>query len=134
MPEWHTRDPLRPMRVTALLQSAVLFVQAVTAGLLLASVPAGRTAHGVMAGAVVLVVLLNVLAAVLAWRPGGGSPRLVFKSLPMLVFALVQAALGYAHVRELHVPVGVLMFAASVLLLTQVRSAKPTRHDVGAVS
>ncbi|MEV4185031.1 hypothetical protein AB0J28_26760 [Streptosporangium canum] len=132
MPERHTRDPLRLMRATSLLQSAVLFAQVVTAGLLLASVPAGRTAHGVMAGAVVLAVLLNLLAAVLAWRPGGSSPRLIFRSLPMLAFALVQSVLGYAHVRELHVPIGVLMFAASVLLLTQVRSAGRTHPDIGA--
>ncbi|WP_246363543.1 hypothetical protein [Nonomuraea rhodomycinica] len=120
------------MRVTTVLQSAALLAQAVTAGLLLASVPAGRTAHGVLAGVVILAVLLNLLAAVLAWRPGGESARFILRSLPMLVFALVQTALGYAHVRELHVPIGVLMFAASVLLLTQVRSAKPARPAVGS--
>ncbi|WP_230883468.1 hypothetical protein [Planomonospora sp. ID82291] len=71
MLEWHTRDPLRLMRVTTVLQSAALLAQAVTAGLLLASVSAGLTAHGVLAGTVVLVVLLNLLGAVLA-----GSPEL----------------------------------------------------------
>ncbi|MFF5260023.1 hypothetical protein ACFY4C_13825 [Actinomadura viridis] len=134
MPEHRLRDPLRLMRATSLLQSAVLFAQAVTAGLLLASVPAGRTVHGAMAGAVVLAVLLNLLAAVLTWRPGGGGPRLVVRSLPMVVLALVQAVLGYAHVRELHVPLGVLMFAASVLLAAQIRSAGRARPGAGAVS
>ncbi|GAA4104692.1 hypothetical protein [Actinomadura miaoliensis] len=123
MPHRRDRDPLRLMRVTVLLQTIVIFAQAVSAGLLLASVPAGRTVHGVMAGAVVLAVLLNLGAAVLAWRPFGGPARMIVKSTPMLVFALVQTALGYAHVRELHVPVGVLMFGASIMLLTQVRSA-----------
>ncbi|MFI9587324.1 hypothetical protein ACIHCQ_37150 [Streptomyces sp. NPDC052236] len=111
------RPTQRLMRITLPLQSAVILAQAVTAGLLLASVPVGRNLHGTMAGAVVLAVLLNLLAAVLAWRPGGASPRLILQSTPMLLFTLAQLSLGYAHVRELHVPVGVLMFGASIMLL-----------------
>ncbi|MFF3785552.1 hypothetical protein [Streptomyces sp. NPDC001933] len=110
------------MRITLALQSLVILTQAVTAGLLLASVPDGRAVHSAMAGAVLLAVLLNLGAAILAWRPGGGSPRLIVKSIPMLLFTLAQMALGYAHVRELHVPVGVLMFGASIMLLVQVRN------------
>ncbi|MFD3790908.1 hypothetical protein [Streptomyces cyaneofuscatus] len=37
----------------------------------------------------------------------------------MLLFTLVQMALGFACVRELHIPVAVLMFGASIMLLTQ---------------
>ncbi|ADI11043.1 hypothetical protein SBI_07923 [Streptomyces bingchenggensis BCW-1] len=112
------------MRITLLLQSAAILAQAVTAGLLLASVPIGRTLHAGMAQAVLGAVLLNLLAAVLAWRPGGGSPRLILKSTPMLVFTALQAVLGAAHVREVHVPLGVLMFGASVMLLMQARGGE----------
>ncbi|MDG9726728.1 hypothetical protein [Streptomyces sp. DH41] len=109
----------RLMRITLTLQSLTILVQAVTAGLLLASVPDGRAVHSMLAGAVLLCVLLNLGVAILAWRPGGGSPRLILKSIPMLLFTLVQMALGYARVRELHVPIGVLMFGASTMLLIQ---------------
>ncbi|MFJ9890763.1 hypothetical protein ACIQRW_33610 [Streptomyces sp. NPDC091287] len=119
---------MRLMQITLVLQSAVILAQAATAGLLLASVPVGRELHGVMGGAVLLAVLLNLGATILAWKPGGGSPRLLLKSAPMLVFTLVQMALGFARVRELHVPVGVLMFGASAMLLTQVRNdGRPAR-------
>ncbi|MFJ5048704.1 hypothetical protein [Streptomyces sp. NPDC088719] len=113
---------MRLTQITLVLQSAVILAQAATAGLLLASVPVGRELHRVMGGAVLLAVLLNLGATTLAWKPGGGSPRLLLRSAPMLVFTLVQMALGFARVRELHVPVGVLMFGASVMLLTQVRN------------
>lgn len=118
---WHTRL-MRLLRITSLLQVVAILAQAVTAGLLLASVPDGRTLHGVLGGAVVLAVVLNLVAAVLTWRPGGGSPRLAVKSAPLLVFTVVQMALGIARVRELHVPLGVLMFGASVMLLMEVRA------------
>ncbi|MFD4237970.1 hypothetical protein [Streptomyces sp. McG3] len=120
--------PMRLLQITLVLQSAVILAQAATAGLLLASVPVGRELHGVMGGAVLLVVLLNLGATILAWKPGGGSPRLLLRSAPMLVFTLAQMVLGFARVRELHVPIGVLMFGASVMLLTQVRNdGRPAR-------
>ncbi|MEU1789730.1 hypothetical protein ABZ553_28460 [Streptomyces sparsogenes] len=112
------------MRITLLLQSVAILAQAVTAGLLLASVPEGRTVHDAMAQFVLGAVVLNLLAAVLAWRPGGGSPRLILTSTPMLVLTALQAVLGAAHVRELHVPLGVLMFGASVMLLMQARGGE----------
>ncbi|MEU6955051.1 hypothetical protein [Streptomyces sp. NPDC045714] len=126
------RPPARRLtrltQITLVLQSAVILAQSATAGLLLASVPVGRESHSVMGGAVLLAVLLNLGAAMLAWKPGGGSPRLLLKSVPMLVFTLAQMALGFARVRELHVPVGVLMFGASVMLLTRVRTdGRPVR-------
>ncbi|WP_405676506.1 hypothetical protein OG292_17790 [Streptomyces sp. NBC_01511] len=103
----------------------MILAQSVTAGLLLASLPVGRTSHSMLGGAVVLAVVLNLVAAVLVWRPGGGSPRLAVKSAPLLVFTVVQMALGIAHVRELHVPLGVLMFGASVMLVMETRAEDP---------
>lgn len=116
--------PPRYLLLTATAQTAVLLVQAVAAGLLLASVPAGRTAHSAMAGGVLLVVALHVAAAVTAWRRGAVRGRTVLHTTPMLLLTVVQAALGFAHVRELHVPLGVLMFGASVLTLTRIRDEK----------
>lgn len=98
------------------LQTLSLFFQAVTAGMLLSS------SHGALlhdAGSRVMygASMLYVLAAVLAWRPGGGSPRPILYASGFLVLASVQVVLGIAHITSLHVPLGVLMFALSSLAL-----------------
>ncbi|MFF9063949.1 hypothetical protein ACF09E_01185 [Streptomyces sp. NPDC014891] len=130
MSEQHAPPPrpprvLRVLRATAAAQAAVLLVQAVSAGLLLASVPVGRSAHGTMAGAVVLAVALHLAAAVAARRRGAVATRTVLQAAPLPLFTLAQAALGFAHVRELHVPLGVLMFGVSVMTLMRIRALPP---------
>lgn len=61
--------------------------------------------------------MLYVLAAVLACRPGGGSPRPILYATGLLVLASIQVVLGIAHLPEFHVPLGVLMFSLSTLEL-----------------
>ncbi|WP_328946633.1 hypothetical protein OG259_39400 [Streptomyces sp. NBC_00250] len=113
---------LRTLRATAALQTVILLAQAVAAGLLLASVPVGRTVHRGMAGAVALAVVLHLLAGVVAWRREVVTARAVLHGVPLLLLTFVQAGLGFAHVRELHVPLGVLMFGASVMTLMRTRA------------
>ncbi|WP_327281494.1 MULTISPECIES: hypothetical protein [unclassified Streptomyces] len=103
-------------QVAIALQTLAIFFQAVTAGLLL-STSYGETLHGVGARVMYGASMLYVLAAVLAWRPGGGSPRPVLHASGFLVLASVQVVLGIAHISALHVPLGVLMFGLSVLAL-----------------
>ncbi|MEV7013696.1 hypothetical protein [Streptosporangium sp. NPDC051022] len=107
------------LRVTIALQTAALLAQAITAGLLL-STPGGRALHGISAGAVLLTGLLHLVAAILVWRPGGGSPRAVLPAALILVLALAQMALGAMHMKAVHVPIGVLMFGGSLMQLGQI--------------
>ncbi|MEU3723349.1 hypothetical protein [Streptomyces sp. NPDC031705] len=111
------------VQVATALQTLAIFFQAVTAGLLLTS-SHGELLHGVGARVMYGASMLYVLAAVLAWRPGGGSPRPVLYASGFLVLASAQVVLGIAHVPAVHVPLGVLMFALSVLALSR-RDAKP---------
>ncbi|MFD7263276.1 hypothetical protein [Streptomyces sp. NPDC059874] len=104
------------VQVAIALQTLTLFFQAVTAGLLL-STSYGEVLHAVGARVMYGASMLYVLAAVLAWRPGGGSPRPILYSSGFLVLASVQVILGIAHMPTLHVPLGVLMFGLSVLAL-----------------
>ncbi|MCX5377062.1 hypothetical protein [Streptomyces sp. NBC_00091] len=107
------------------LQTLTLFFQAATAGLLL-STSYGETLHGVGARVMYGATMLYVIAAILAWRPGGGSPRPILYSSGFLVLASVQVILGIAHMPALHVPLGVLMFGLSLLALGgRVLSAAP---------
>ncbi|MFI6148478.1 hypothetical protein [Streptomyces sp. NPDC051109] len=110
------------LRVAIALQTLAVFFQAVTAGLLL-STSYGETLHGVGARVMYGASMLYVLAAVLAWRPGGGTPRPILYSSGFLVLASVQVVLGVAHIPSLHVPLGVLMFGLSLLALGQALSA-----------
>lgn len=110
-------------QVAVALQTLAIFFQAVTAGLLLSS-SYGETLHGVGARVMYGASMLYVLAAVLAWRPGGGSPRPILYASGFLVLASVQVVLGIARVPSVHVPLGILMFGLSVLVLGQVLSTR----------
>ncbi|MFF7329756.1 hypothetical protein [Streptomyces sp. NPDC008150] len=106
------------LRITIGLQTLTIFLQAVSAGLLL-TVSYGETVHSVGARVMYGASMLYVLAAVLAWKPGGGPARPVWQASGFLVLASVQVMLGIAHVPSVHVPLGVLMFGLSVLALAR---------------
>jgi hypothetical protein len=106
------------LQIAITLQTLTIFLQAVSAGLLLTS-PYGETLHSAGARVMYGASVLYVLAAVLAWKPGGGSPRPVWHASGFLVLASVQVALGIAHIPSVHLPLGVLMFGLSVLALAR---------------
>ncbi|MEU5189011.1 hypothetical protein AB0G83_17945 [Streptomyces klenkii] len=106
------------LRIAIALQTLTIFLQAVSAGLLLSS-SYGETLHSVGARVMYGASMLYVLAAVLAWKPGGGSPRPVLHASAFLVLASVQVVLGITHVPSVHLPLGVLMFGLSVLALAR---------------
>ncbi|MGS2644922.1 hypothetical protein [Streptosporangium sp. LJ11] len=111
------------LRVAITLQTLALFAAPVTAGLLLSS-PGGQALHSAAAYGVFTVAVLHLVAAILVWRPGGGSPRPILYAAGFLGLTLAQVALGIAHMKALHVPLGVLMFGMSVLQLSQVSSGR----------
>ncbi|MEU7039081.1 hypothetical protein ABZ958_36255 [Streptomyces sp. NPDC046237] len=104
------------LKVASALQSSSLLFQAASAGLLL-SASYGEVLHSVGARVMYGASMLYLLAAILAWRPGGGSPRPILYATGFLALASAQVALGIAHVPSWHVPLGVLMFGLSVLAL-----------------
>lgn len=125
MPARTTTKPgnLMLLRAATTVQTVVVFVQAITAGLLLSA-----RGHGAphSAGAYTLfgVTVLHVIIAIMTWRPGGGSPRPILYAAGFLVLTLAQVALGIAHVKTLHIPLGVLMFGLSVLQLVWIWSGR----------
>ncbi|MFI7642166.1 hypothetical protein [Nonomuraea sp. NPDC049400] len=113
------------LRIAIILQTVALFAAPITAGLLLSS-PHGRALHSVSAYGVFTVGLVHVAAAILAWRPGGGSPRPILYAAGFFGLTLAQIALGIAQVKTVHVPLGVLLFGMSVLQLSLVRAKRGT--------
>ncbi|MEV7405362.1 hypothetical protein AB0N93_33830 [Streptomyces sp. NPDC091267] len=118
---------LRFLQVAIGLQTLAIFFQAATAGLLLSS-SHGEALHSAGARVMYGASMLYVLAAILAWRPGGGTPRPILYASGFLVLASVQVVLGIAHKPSFHVPLGVLMFGLSVLALGQVLSTHLPRR------
>ncbi|KOG36571.1 MULTISPECIES: hypothetical protein [Streptomyces] len=110
-------------QVAIALQTLALFFQAVTAGMLLSS-SHGYVLHDAGSKVMYGATMLYVIAAILAWRPGGGSPRPILYSSVFLVLASAQVVLGVAHMPTLHVPLGILMFGLSVLALGQALSTR----------
>jgi hypothetical protein len=106
------------LQFAIVLQTLTIFLQAVSAGLLLTS-SYGELLHGVGARVMYGASMLYLLAAVLAWKPGGGSVRPVRHAAGFLLLASVQVVLGIAHVPSVHLPLGVAMFGLSVLALVR---------------
>ncbi|WP_405662117.1 hypothetical protein OG379_12505 [Streptomyces sp. NBC_01166] len=106
------------LRIAITLQTLTIFLQAVSAGLLLTA-SYGETLHSVGARVMYGASMLYLLAAVLAWKPGGGSLRPVLHATGFLVLASAQVVLGIAHIPSVHLPLGVLMFGLSMLALAR---------------
>ncbi|MFD9062706.1 hypothetical protein ACFVZ3_14425 [Kitasatospora purpeofusca] len=108
------RRSLTLLRAGIAAQTVAIFYQAATAGLLL-STSYGETLHSVGARVMYGASMVYLLAAVLAWRPGGGPARPILYATGFLALASVQVVLGVTHHPALHVPLGVLMFGLSLL-------------------
>ncbi|MFG6193479.1 hypothetical protein [Nonomuraea sp. JJY05] len=115
--------PMRALTVVAGLHVVALLVQAVTAGLLL-SMPGGRALHMASAIALLAVGVAHVVVAILVRWPGAGSAKFVLPAAALLVVTVVQAILGEAHVKAVHVPLGVMMFGGGIVQLLRVTSRR----------
>ncbi|MDN5915221.1 MAG: hypothetical protein L0I76_08980 [Pseudonocardia sp.] len=124
-----TTEPgsLTVLRAVITLQTLIIFAASVTAGLLL-SVPGGSALHSATAYTLFVVAVVHVVAAFLAWRPGGGSARPVVYAGIFLAATLAQVGLGIAHLKVLHIPLGVTMFGASALELAWIWSSARAVH------
>jgi len=114
------------LRVATALQTLSLFFQAVTAGMLLSS-SHGYAMHDIGSRVMYGASMVYVLAAILAWRPGGGSPRPILYASGFLALASVQVILGIMHMSSLHIFLGILMFGLSVLALHGALRTAPGR-------
>ncbi|MDR8410131.1 hypothetical protein MTP10_15465 [Nonomuraea sp. 3-1Str] len=110
------------LRIVVVAQAASLLVAASLAGQAVGAGEAMRESH-VMAGMVVhLVALVQVVLAVLVWRPGRGAGWPALASVALLVVGMAQ------HVTWLwlgaHLPNGVALFGLIVAMLVWVWSPR----------
>ncbi|MEU6998347.1 hypothetical protein [Nonomuraea sp. NPDC046570] len=101
-------------KVLVTLAAVAVLVQAVTAGQLMSGAAGG--AHGMGSTAVHVLGLLQLIAAVLIWRPGRGPGWPALASLVALLLGFVQSAMGGSGVISVHVPLGMALFGLTVWL------------------
>jgi hypothetical protein len=108
------------LRTMVTLQMVAILGQAIFAGMLLEGT--ARALHGVGSLGVHVFGLLQLILAILVWRPGRGSARYIVPSTFLLLAGFVQSAAGGSEFRYLHVPLGAAMLAGAVVMVTQVWS------------
>ncbi|MET8863049.1 hypothetical protein ABZW11_08845 [Nonomuraea sp. NPDC004580] len=104
-------------KVVTVLNTLAVLLQAVTAGQLMSGGAAGL--HGMGASAVHLLGLVQLVAAVLLWRPGRGAGWPAVVSAGVLLLGFVQSMLGGSGAVAAHVPLGMALFGLSVWLLVR---------------
>ena len=116
-------DHAKLLRATNTLQTAMVFVQFITGGLLL-SIRNGHVFHS--AGAYILwfAAIAHLVVAVLAWRCCDGSPKPVYYALGFVALISAQVYLGVFHVTVLHVPLAGALLIASLAYLVRLRACR----------
>jgi hypothetical protein len=108
------------LHATVVLQTAAVFLQSVTAGLMM-TLPYGHVLHSAGSYTLWVVTVVHVVAAVLAWRPGGGSPQPIWFAAGFLALITAQVFSGLFHLTALHVPLAAALLVASVVYLFKIR-------------
>ena len=107
----------RALFAVVLLHAAMVFAQAAFAGQFLAGHASWLRAHETNAGILHLVALVQLVVAVLLWRPGRGPGWPALASLVLVVAEEFQLGFGYGRVLALHVPLGVAIFGLTVAMV-----------------
>lgn len=98
---------LRVLRGAVVLAGVLALGQPVLAGGFLQGHYPLLQAHQIAAMILATVVLVSLVAALLAWRPGGAPGVLPRDQLITLVVIAVQMVLGFSRELIIHVPLGV---------------------------
>jgi hypothetical protein len=114
-------------RVVVSIAALFAFAQAPLAGAFLAGHYDMLALHKNNSTIVDITGVAMTVAAVLVWRPGRGPGWLPLVSVVVLAAEVVQTVLGYQRSLTIHIPLGVLVIVALVMLL--VWAWRPSRTD-----
>ncbi|UNZ19951.1 hypothetical protein [Streptomyces sp. 891-h] len=125
------RWPIVVLRCVATLFFVLLLIQPVLAGMFISGDVDLLDLHEANSFVISITSWFQVLATVLVWRPGRG-PLWPIGVAVLLSFAIVmQDGWGYARELQLHIPLGVLLVAASTALLYWSYGHRPGRGRRG---
>ncbi len=125
-----------PLRTLVLLLAVLVFLQPVLAGMFVTGSVGMLELHSANHVLILFVLLLQIAAAILVWRPGRGPAWPIWASVAYLLLVEVQAGFGFARQLIPHFPMGVLLFGAAIVMVIGVwsprlrmrRSAPPERR------
>jgi hypothetical protein len=106
----------RALRAVALTHAALVLAQAAFAGRYLGGDAASLRLHERNAELIVTLALVQLVLAVLVWRPGRGPGWPALASLVLWLAEVAQMAFGYGRTLAVHVPLGVAIFGLTVAL------------------
>jgi hypothetical protein len=116
------------LRAAVTIEAVLAIAQPIFIGTFLQGHYDALASHQANATIVAVAAFAMVVAAGLHWRLGRGPVRVVVACVVNLAAIVVQVASGYARALAIHIPLGVLIVAASMLLL--VWAWRPARDGV----
>jgi len=118
------RATLWTLRITLLLHAALIIAQPILAGYFLSGDVDAITAHGSIGSTVWMVAMIQIVTALLYWRPGGGRLWPALVTVVLFFAEFVQLTYGYLQNFAVHVPLGTAIVIAVVWMA--VWSFRPT--------
>jgi hypothetical protein len=123
----------RALNVVLRLLAALVFAQAVFAGLFLDGNEAWRDWHALNGMLLLpLLALVEVVLAVLVWRSGRGPGWIALASGGLLLAVFIQAGMGQSSQLAVHVPLGVAILGLIGMLVGRTRNLTPASTDLSA--
>lgn len=113
----HVARPARwALRTVITVQTLDLFVQATLAGRFLNGAYGSLRIHSTNGTLIGIIGIVQIVAALLYWRPAGGVGWPVLTSLVIFAAEGIQIAIGHSRIIAVHVPLGVTIVAAMALM------------------
>ena len=112
--------------------ATLVVAQPFLAGMFLSGLVDAIQVHRIIGHTLPAVGLLQVVAALLLWRPGGG-PLWPLQISAVLFFAeVIQVVLGYAGALGMHLPLGVAIVAGTVVMFVWSLAWRPSQESAGS--
>jgi len=127
VPAW----PAWLFRIVVTAEAVLAFNQAVFAGRFINGDYGAVATHSTGAGVMEFVLVVEVIAAVLLWRPGRGPGWPILAALGLFLLVGVQIALGFTRALAVHVPLGVTIIVLDILMLVWAWRYRPAIRVAG---
>jgi hypothetical protein len=104
-------------RAAATLLFMLFATQPVLAGMFLSGGYGMLAAHSGVGGGLLLIAMIQVVAAASVWWPGRSGPVSAILAVAVLVLAVVQLTMGYSRTMGLHLPLGVTLVVVQFVMV-----------------
>lgn len=113
------------------MHAAMVVTQPFLAGMFLSGLVDAIQVHGIIGSALPAVGLLQIVTAVLLWRPGGGPLWPLQISSVLFLAEGFQVVMGYTGALGMHLPLGVAIVAGTVAMFIWSLVWRPAQRSPG---